>query len=112
MTPLNLLLNLASRGVVLVPRDGKLVVDAPVGVLHESDREMLARHKAELLALLIAGAAPDVLPPDCHLLWDERAAIIEYDGKIPRERAEALALTEILGRMRDTGLESPGDTCV
>jgi hypothetical protein len=40
------------------------------------------------------------LPPDWHLLWDERAAIMEYDGGLPRERAEALALADILGQMR------------
>ena len=35
------------------------------------------------------------LPADWHFLWDERAAIMEYDGKFPREQAEALALAEI-----------------
>ncbi len=96
MTPLNFLLVLASRGVALIPRQGKLVVDAPAGALSDRDRELLTRHKAELLALLTSGAAPDALPPDWHLLWDERAAVMEYEGRIPRERAEALALAEIL----------------
>jgi hypothetical protein len=99
MTPLNLLLILASRGVALIPREGKLVVDAPAGALSEWDREMLARHKTELLALLTDAAAPDALPPDWHLLWDERAAIMEYEGGFPRERAEALALAAILSQM-------------
>src|SRR5262245_2498751 len=36
------------------------------------------------------GITPADLPPDWHLLWDERAAIMEYDGGLPRERAEAL----------------------
>jgi len=44
--------------------------------------------------------APDDLPPDWHLEWDERAATMEYDGCLPRERAEALALSDILARMR------------
>jgi hypothetical protein len=43
------------------------------------------------------------LPPEWHLLWDERAAIMEYDGGLPRERAEALALADILGQMRRAG---------
>jgi hypothetical protein len=43
---------------------------------------------------------PDSLPADWHFRWDERAAIMEYDGKLPREHAEALALTEILQLMR------------
>jgi hypothetical protein len=43
------------------------------------------------------------LPPDWHLLWDERAAIMEYDGGLSRERAEALALVDILDQMRRAG---------
>ena len=43
------------------------------------------------------------LPPDWHLMWDERAAIMEYDGGLPRERAEALSLADILGQMRRAG---------
>jgi len=39
---------------------------------------------------------PDALPPEWHVLWDERAAIMEYDGGMPRERAEAEALADIL----------------
>jgi hypothetical protein len=47
---------------------------------------------------------PAELSPDWHLLWDERAAIMEYDGGLPRERAEAVALTEILGLMQRAGI--------
>jgi hypothetical protein len=46
---------------------------------------------------------PEDLPSEWHFLWDERAAIMEYDGELPRERAEALALTEIVERMRQEG---------
>ncbi len=53
--------------------------------------------------------APDVTPADLplewHFLWDERAAIMEYDGRLPRERAEAEALKEILGKMRQRALQ-------
>jgi hypothetical protein len=42
------------------------------------------------------------LPGDWRVEWEERAAVLEYDGKIPRERAEAQALTEILGKMLRT----------
>jgi hypothetical protein len=44
------------------------------------------------------------LPADWHELWDERAAIMEYDGGLPREHAEAAALSEILKLMRAAGL--------
>ena len=45
------------------------------------------------------------LPADWHLAWDERAAIMEYDGGLPRERAESLALQEIIRQMQ---AQSPG----
>jgi hypothetical protein len=41
-------------------------------------------------------------PPDWHFLWDERAAIMEYDGGLPRERAEARALDDIFQVMQRT----------
>lgn len=40
------------------------------------------------------------LPEDWQLLWDERAAIMEYDGNLPREVAEHLALVEIIAQMK------------
>jgi hypothetical protein len=43
-----------------------------------------------------AVAVPADLPLEWHIAWDERAAIIEYDGGLPREEAEARALVEIL----------------
>lgn len=46
---------------------------------------------------------PDDLPADWHLLWDERAALVEFDGCFHRERAEALALSDILEQMRRAG---------
>ena len=49
------------------------------------------------------GILPADLPADWHLAWDERAAIIEYDGKLPRERAEALALADVLRAMERAG---------
>lgn len=51
------------------------------------------------------------LPADWHLLWDERAAIMEYDGGLPRERAEALALAGIIARMRRVGNVPYNDAC-
>jgi hypothetical protein len=59
---------------------------------------------ADSLALPALGFTPPDLPPEWHVDWDERAAILEYDGGHPRERAEALALKEILGLMRRAGV--------
>ncbi len=47
----------------------------------------------------IAAITPDDLPPEWHFVWDERAAIMEYEAGLPRERAEVLALAEIRQRM-------------
>ena len=49
------------------------------------------------------------LPPDWHVQWDERAAILEYDGGFPRERAEAAALAEILREMEQARASLRGD---
>lgn len=40
------------------------------------------------------------LPIEWHWEWEERAAILEFDGELPREQAEHLALLDILKRMR------------
>jgi len=39
---------------------------------------------------------PGDLPGDLRVAFEERAAIMEYDGGLPRERAEALALDEVV----------------
>lgn len=38
---------------------------------------------------------PSELSADWFVVWDERAAIIEYDGGLTRELAEHLALLEV-----------------
>ena len=61
-------------------------------------------HKGEVIdALTLESLEPADLPPDWHFLWDERAAITEYDGGLSRERAEALALADVLQQMRHPG---------
>jgi hypothetical protein len=58
------------------------------------------------------GITPADLPPEWHFAWDERAAIMEVDGRLPREHAEAAALADILIRMRQAGALPRNDTCV
>lgn len=41
---------------------------------------------------------PADLPIDWRIDWEERAAILEYDGGLSREEADQRAFTEILGR--------------
>jgi len=50
--------------------------------------------------------SPADLPEDWHLLWEERAAIREYDGGLPRERAEAAALAEVWQQMKRAHIRS------
>jgi hypothetical protein len=101
MTAFDFLLSLECRGVKLKPSQGKLMVDAPAGILTDRDRTMLARYKADLLALLVIPSSPADLPLDWRERWEERAAIMEYEGGLPRERAEALALAEISSQMHE-----------
>lgn len=49
---------------------------------------------------------PGDLPPDWYERWEERAAIMEYDGKMPKEHAEAAALADTLRCMREAGIDA------
>jgi hypothetical protein len=68
--------------------------------------QRLIAHKAHVLAALAAPPPPaqeirvEDLSPDWRAQWGERAAIMEYDGKLPRERAEEEALAHIIEQMR------------
>ena len=46
-----------------------------------------------------SGIAVDDLPGDWRCVFEERAAIMEYHGELPRELAEAKALTETVRLM-------------
>lgn len=59
-----------------------------------AERRRLARHGHEL--------NPNDLPGDWRVWWEERAAIMEYDGCMPRERAEALAFDAVLRLMAES----------
>jgi hypothetical protein len=45
---------------------------------------------------------PESLPIDWRIEYEERAAILEYDGGLSREDADTQALVEILERMKST----------
>jgi hypothetical protein len=42
--------------------------------------------------------SPTDLPMDWRIDWEERAAILEYDGGLSRKEADRRAFNEILGR--------------
>ena len=48
----------------------------------------------------------DELPMDWRIEYEERAAILEYDGGLSREDADAQALIEIWNRMKILGNDS------
>ena len=48
---------------------------------------------------LLAGIAVEDLPGDWRCVFEERAAVMEYHGELPRELAEAEALAEIIRLM-------------
>jgi hypothetical protein len=78
MTARTLLQTLHDQGVILVPHpDGTLRCRAPRGVLIPALVDAIRQHKAALHGLVEA--------------CEERAALIEYDGRLPRAEAEALA---------------------
>jgi hypothetical protein len=49
-----------------------------------------------------ANLEPNKLSGDWLIEWEERAAIMEYDGRLPRERAEARALADIRQKLAPT----------
>jgi hypothetical protein len=51
-----------------------------------------------------AALGPDDLPGDLRVEFEERAAIMEYEGGLPRERAEAEALAHILAAVAREGV--------
>jgi TubC N-terminal docking domain len=78
MTALALLQQLHGRGVFLTPYlDGTLRHRAPKGVLTPALLDAMRQHKPGLHALVEG--------------WSERAALMEYDGRLPRDEAERLA---------------------
>jgi hypothetical protein len=74
------------------------VIEPPAAII-----DALRRHKVEIIALLTAAEAPpnrqvtESVPTSANGAdrddtdWQERAAVMEYDGDIPRRRAEAQA---------------------
>jgi hypothetical protein len=93
MTAIELLEDLKKRGVDLEPEGDSLRYRAPAGALTPALRQALAAHKAEVLAHL-RGDLPAAVadwPADWREVFEERAAIMEYDGGLPRPEAEARA---------------------
>ena len=111
MSALVLMCDLQAAGVVLEARDGRLKVDAPIGLLTPQIRDSLARHKRELLAMLAADPAEyENWAPleDAPVAWTDRADVIAVvedladEGVRPRRIARTFGLTadEVLTVLR------------
>jgi len=50
-----------------------------------------------------APTGPADLPPELRETWEERAAIMEFDGRLSREQAEAAALVDVLAATERAG---------
>ncbi len=81
MSATELLDRLTARGITFRVVDDRIQAK-PLSAMAVTDREQLHQFKAELLTLL-CGSADE--------LFEERAAIREFDGKLSRLDAELLA---------------------
>jgi hypothetical protein len=110
MDGMTLLTTARAAGLVVAATGERLVIRGPRRA--EPVALQLLENKTLVHDALLAEAGlhttPADLPADWHLAWDERAAIMEYDGGLPREQAEARALTDILRIIRERGIH-PGE---
>jgi hypothetical protein len=84
-----LLADFHAQGVGVQLEGGSVKVTAPKGAVTDAQAATLRRCKAEIVRLL-SDAAND------QALFEERAAIIEYDGNLPRAEAERMAREQML----------------
>ncbi len=56
---------------------------------------------ARQASALIAGVRDDAVRDELRLRFEERAAICEYDGKLPRAEAERIAYDALVSAARD-----------
>lgn len=82
---------LAAGLAVVQEGAGRIRVTGPEPVIQRWAGKVAAS-KSELLAQLVRGEPSDLLER-----FEERAAIIEFDGQMTRERAEGLAWHEVFG---------------
>jgi hypothetical protein len=101
MTVAVLIAGLARRGVRLSARTGKLLVDAPTGVLTPVDLGVMRENKAALLAAL--PDSPAIWPDGWREEYEARADALEFDAGMPRDDAERKSARETAERMRLPG---------
>jgi hypothetical protein len=103
MTLLTLLHALAARDIGISERDGKLVVDAPMGVLTQELRADLAAYKSALLPLLASPLSCWVDPG----LTPEEAAALDVILDWPLDDHTSLAESIESGQRRNNSIRGP-----
>jgi hypothetical protein len=104
MDGLTLLQEAQGAGLTVLTDGDRLVIRGPQ-VAAPVVRRLLANKLLVIRAMAVRTISPaDMTPDDLSAEWrvefEERAAILEYDGGLVREHAEAVALGEIVDRMR------------
>ena len=121
-TAADLLAELTRRGIEMVAQGDRLRY-RPKSAMTLDLADRLKRHKPDLLAILRMDGGgprtppgqptvhmgarvirPDDLPTDWRELYEERAAIREYDGEQPRPQAEAGAWRDVMIRMDEANI--------
>ncbi|SDB20241.1 hypothetical protein [Bauldia litoralis] len=90
----------AARAGVAVTVDGDGLVLTASSPPASDLLALLSKHKADIVAFL--HRSEEWSEDDWQAAFDERAAIMEYDGGLARSAAETAALEEV-GERRSTG---------
>jgi hypothetical protein len=72
-----------------------------------ASREVSMSRWARQVQALIGKVRDDEMREDLHLRFEERAAICEFDGKLPRAEAEKVAHDEIVAVLAAAARRSP-----
>ena len=89
---LDLLDQLQNQGLTFTLDQGRLLV-TPRSAITPAMAELIREHKPALVAALQARQAePGAYLEDMREFYEKRAAIIEYDGGLPKPEPEAHAL--------------------
>ncbi len=108
MNAASLLLNLHRAGFTLSVEGDKLNVDGPLDRLTDTHKAMIREHKAKLIAYSMPSPTQAIsrrmaalgldMPTRMDFIeqFNERAGIAEYDGNLPRQQAERIALDGVL----------------
>jgi hypothetical protein len=100
-----------AAGIALAVDGDDLVLEAastpPAATL-----DVLARYKAEIVALLRPGHV-GWSAEDWQVFFDERSGIAEFDGGLPREEAEIRAFSAcVVEWLNRNAVTSPADRCL